>query len=184
MLLAWLLVLKECLVLLVVLDGILFQGDVVSDKLDVNISWLFGAQEKQCIRTAPLTSFLAELGSKSSMGHLSLVILVFLKWIHFIDPSILLSTSLSFYLSVSPTHLWIIPFYLPISPIKCFLISCLLYSPLSSLLADVISTVEFNQTGELLATGGKGGRVVIFQRESEVSPLHPFIPLYTLWLNV
>ena len=38
MLLAWLLVLKECLVLLVVLDGILFQGDVVSDKLDVNIS--------------------------------------------------------------------------------------------------------------------------------------------------
>ncbi|KAG7276769.1 hypothetical protein CRUP_001910 [Coryphaenoides rupestris] len=33
--------------------------------------------------------------------------------------------------------------------------------------ADVISTVEFNQTGELLATGDKGGRVVIFQRESE-----------------
>ncbi|CAL8350705.1 unnamed protein product [Boreogadus saida] len=50
--------------------------------------------------------------------------------------------------------------------------------------ADVISTVEFNQTGELLATGDKGGRVVIFQRESEVSPLHPFIPMYTLWLNV
>ena len=38
MLLAWLLVSKECLILLVVLDGILFQGDVVSDKLDVNIS--------------------------------------------------------------------------------------------------------------------------------------------------
>lgn len=34
--------------------------------------------------------------------------------------------------------------------------------------ADVISTVEFNQTGDLLATGDKGGRVVIFQRESEV----------------
>lgn len=37
------------------------------------------------------------------------------------------------------------------------------------LLADVISTVEFNQTGDLLATGDKGGRVVIFQRETEVS---------------
>lgn len=35
--------------------------------------------------------------------------------------------------------------------------------------ADVISTVEFNQTGDLLATGDKGGRVVIFQRETEVS---------------
>lgn len=34
--------------------------------------------------------------------------------------------------------------------------------------ADVISTVEFNHTGELLATGDKGGRVVIFQREPEV----------------
>ncbi|CAG11173.1 unnamed protein product, partial [Tetraodon nigroviridis] len=33
--------------------------------------------------------------------------------------------------------------------------------------ADVISTVEFNQTGDLLATGDKGGRVVIFQRETE-----------------
>ncbi|KAG2466094.1 2ABG phosphatase, partial [Polypterus senegalus] len=36
-----------------------------------------------------------------------------------------------------------------------------------SLVADIISTVEFNQTGELLATGDKGGRVVIFQREPE-----------------
>uniref|UniRef100_A0A6I8N6Z1 Serine/threonine-protein phosphatase 2A 55 kDa regulatory subunit B n=1 Tax=Ornithorhynchus anatinus TaxID=9258 RepID=A0A6I8N6Z1_ORNAN len=33
--------------------------------------------------------------------------------------------------------------------------------------ADIISTVEFNPTGELLATGDKGGRVVIFQREQE-----------------
>ncbi|KAG8134828.1 hypothetical protein E2320_007900, partial [Naja naja] len=32
---------------------------------------------------------------------------------------------------------------------------------------DIISTIEFNQTGELLATGDKGGRVVIFQREPE-----------------
>lgn len=29
--------------------------------------------------------------------------------------------------------------------------------------------MEFNQTGDLLATGDKGGRVVIFQRETEVS---------------
>ncbi|CAG04756.1 unnamed protein product, partial [Tetraodon nigroviridis] len=33
--------------------------------------------------------------------------------------------------------------------------------------ADIISTVEFNHNGELLATGDKGGRVVIFQREPE-----------------
>uniref|UniRef100_A0A8K9V026 Serine/threonine-protein phosphatase 2A 55 kDa regulatory subunit B n=1 Tax=Oncorhynchus mykiss TaxID=8022 RepID=A0A8K9V026_ONCMY len=33
--------------------------------------------------------------------------------------------------------------------------------------SDIISTVEFNHTGELLATGDKGGRVVIFQREPE-----------------
>uniref|UniRef100_S4RP34 Protein phosphatase 2, regulatory subunit B, beta a n=1 Tax=Petromyzon marinus TaxID=7757 RepID=S4RP34_PETMA len=32
---------------------------------------------------------------------------------------------------------------------------------------DIISTVEFNHTGDLLATGDKGGRVVIFQREQE-----------------
>lgn len=38
-------------------------------------------------------------------------------------------------------------------------------------LADIISTVEFNHTGELLATGDKGGRVVIFQREPEVREL-------------
>uniref|UniRef100_A0A3Q1BLF1 Serine/threonine-protein phosphatase 2A 55 kDa regulatory subunit B n=1 Tax=Amphiprion ocellaris TaxID=80972 RepID=A0A3Q1BLF1_AMPOC len=33
--------------------------------------------------------------------------------------------------------------------------------------ADIISTVEFNHTGKLLATGDKGGRVVIFQQEIE-----------------
>ena len=32
-----------------------------------------------------------------------------------------------------------------------------------SVTADIISCVEFNQDGELLATGDKGGRVVIFQ---------------------
>lgn len=29
--------------------------------------------------------------------------------------------------------------------------------------ADIVSCVEFNHDGELLATGDKGGRVVIFQ---------------------
>lgn len=38
----------------------------------------------------------------------------------------------------------------------------------SCVAADIISTVEFNSTGELLATGDKGGRVVVFQREQEV----------------
>uniref|UniRef100_A0A6I8SYU9 Serine/threonine-protein phosphatase 2A 55 kDa regulatory subunit B n=1 Tax=Xenopus tropicalis TaxID=8364 RepID=A0A6I8SYU9_XENTR len=50
-----------------------------------------------------------------------------------------------------------------------FKLNCLtcsfVFSPLS--IADIISTVEFNSTGELLATGDKGGRVVIFQREQE-----------------
>ena len=35
--------------------------------------------------------------------------------------------------------------------------------------ADIISCVEFNQDGDLLATGDKGGRVVIFQRDPAVS---------------
>jgi len=34
--------------------------------------------------------------------------------------------------------------------------------------ADIISCVEFNNNGELLATGDKGGRVVIFQRDGKV----------------
>lgn len=33
------------------------------------------------------------------------------------------------------------------------------------LAADIISTVQFNHDGEFLATGDKGGRVVIFQRD-------------------
>lgn len=35
--------------------------------------------------------------------------------------------------------------------------------------ADIVSTVEFNHDGELLATGDKGGRIVIFQKEDAVS---------------
>lgn len=37
------------------------------------------------------------------------------------------------------------------------------------IVADIISTVEFNCDGELLATGDKGGRIVIFQKEDAVS---------------
>ncbi len=39
----------------------------------------------------------------------------------------------------------------------------------SFILADIISCVEYNHDGELLATGDKGGRVVIFQRDQAVS---------------
>jgi serine/threonine-protein phosphatase 2A regulatory subunit B len=34
--------------------------------------------------------------------------------------------------------------------------------------ADIVSCVEFNHDGEFLATGDKGGRVVIFQRDAGV----------------
>jgi serine/threonine-protein phosphatase 2A regulatory subunit B len=37
------------------------------------------------------------------------------------------------------------------------------------LLADIISTVEFDHTGNYLATGDKGGRVVLFERNETVS---------------
>ena len=48
----------------------------------------------------------------------------------------------------------------------------LLYdSFLSFFTADIISCVEFNQDGDLLATGDKGGRVVIFQRDPAVRDL-------------
>lgn len=33
--------------------------------------------------------------------------------------------------------------------------------------ADIISAVEFNHDGELLATGDKGGRVVVFQKSRD-----------------
>ena len=36
--------------------------------------------------------------------------------------------------------------------------------------ADIITAVEFNHTGEYLATGDKGGRVVLFQRNHNVNP--------------
>jgi hypothetical protein len=35
--------------------------------------------------------------------------------------------------------------------------------------ADIISTVEFDHTGNYLATGDKGGRVVLFERNESVN---------------
>lgn len=48
-------------------------------------------------------------------------------------------------------------------------LSSLLWLLAPLILADIISCVEFSTDGELLATGDKGGRVVIFQRDSTVS---------------
>lgn len=40
--------------------------------------------------------------------------------------------------------------------------------------ADIISTVEFDHTGDYLATGDKGGRVVLFERNEQVRPIDIF----------
>lgn len=40
-------------------------------------------------------------------------------------------------------------------------------------IADIISTVEFDHTGDYLATGDKGGRVVLFERNEQVSTSFP-----------
>lgn len=37
------------------------------------------------------------------------------------------------------------------------------------IIADIISAVEFDHTGDYLATGDKGGRVVLFERNENVS---------------
>ena len=39
----------------------------------------------------------------------------------------------------------------------------------NSCIADIISTVEFDHTGNYLATGDKGGRVVLFERNETVT---------------
>jgi hypothetical protein len=50
----------------------------------------------------------------------------------------------------------------------------LLTNVLSSLQsADIISTVEFDHTGDYLATGDKGGRVVLFERNESVRCISP-----------
>lgn len=40
-----------------------------------------------------------------------------------------------------------------------------LASPVAASAADIISAVEFDETGRYLATGDRGGRVVLFERE-------------------
>lgn len=47
--------------------------------------------------------------------------------------------------------------------------------------ADIISTVEFNHNGDLLATGDKGGRIVIFQKDNapKSSPRHGEYNVYS-----
>ncbi len=45
-------------------------------------------------------------------------------------------------------------------------------------LADIISTVEFDHTGNYLATGDKGGRVVLFERNETVC--NYLSPLFTV----
>lgn len=40
--------------------------------------------------------------------------------------------------------------------------------------ADIISAVEFDSSGNYLATGDKGGRVVLFERNDMVCPA-PFV---------
>lgn len=47
------------------------------------------------------------------------------------------------------------------APTYCYLSNCFI--------ADIISTVEFDHTGNYLATGDKGGRVVLFERNQTVS---------------
>lgn len=53
------------------------------------------------------------------------------------------------------------------SPEPCA-ISCI-DDGLTPTAADIISTVEFDHTGNYLATGDKGGRVVLFERNETVS---------------
>lgn len=47
-------------------------------------------------------------------------------------------------------------------------ISNVLICVLTVVSADIISTVEFDHTGDYLATGDKGGRVVLFERNEQV----------------
>jgi hypothetical protein len=42
---------------------------------------------------------------------------------------------------------------------------------------DIVSAVEFNETGEYIATGDRGGRVVIFER-CQVIKQAPHLPPY------
>ena len=53
------------------------------------------------------------------------------------------------------------------------------HAHLSLLVADIISTVDFDQTGDYLATGDKGGRVVLFERNESVTYTHQAAGFWT-----
>ena len=48
------------------------------------------------------------------------------------------------------------------------------------IIADIISTVEFDSTGNYLATGDKGGRVVLFERNEMVCKILLAYPICVL----
>jgi len=56
-------------------------------------------------------------------------------------------------------------------------LSCSLAHILQIWTADIISAVEFDSTGNYLATGDKGGRVVLFERNDMVRSPTPLTPL-------
>lgn len=85
----------------------------------------------------------------------------------FLPPPDLIQSSLSLHVWLWQVCQW--PEW-PFLPLLLFSASCVA--------ADIISTVEFNSTGELLATGDKGGRVVVFQREQEVWNANSLPPVY------
>jgi hypothetical protein len=41
---------------------------------------------------------------------------------------------------------------------------------------DIISAIEFDKSGEHLATGDRGGRVVLFERTDSREVRHPSLP--------
>lgn len=56
--------------------------------------------------------------------------------------------------------------------VMCCIETVYIYKVYIFIAADIISCVEFNHDGDLLATGDKGGRVVIFQRDPIVSAIY------------
>jgi len=63
------------------------------------------------------------------------------------------------------------PFILSISNISNFFSPYLLSLIFLYIIADVLSVVEFGPTGEYLATGDKGGRVVVFKQSARAPEL-------------
>lgn len=50
------------------------------------------------------------------------------------------------------------------SPSTVYLLSCLTTLEFSSVVVDIISAIGFDKTGDNLAIGDRGGRVIIFER--------------------